>query len=469
MGLPAKDIEEIERRAFAGSSKGDDRLLRPIVTAYSQTGLRDEALRVLRSQRPDEVGPFEPLLIEHVRVGDEAGFREAAWLMRELGAVPTADTYGKLIAARCERGEHDRALRVCQSALAAGTAPPAEAVDSLLVGLTESGLTGSALDVATALRLRHGRMLDGNGRAAQMLLDSAAHADMPLEVLAVHKELSHHVPSATAEVPSERGGAVAVHDELLQRCVRAGNIPAAMALMRQLRSRRVDVGLAPLDELLVQLLEADEVNEALSLAEGRWPHPLLVAGAPSASGASAALTLDLRGLPEGAARLCYVRYFQFLANATPTQQLLTGSVGPSQGGERTADSVCQGQKSRDATLSVVLSDRRVALAIIAQAASLEPPIVLSIGSGAGTRAGNADRLDDDRDRIAQDDATQGAAHVLVRASNEDLARWARTCAENRLREKRRGGLAMAVAGTNALWALALLVYTATVGLPAGWT
>ena len=36
------------------------------------------------------------------------------------------------------------------------------------------------------------------------------------------------------------------------------------------------------------------------------------------------LLLDVRGLPEGAARLCCYRFFHHLANGTPTDQLLSG-------------------------------------------------------------------------------------------------------------------------------------------------
>ena len=158
MGLPLEGIAQVERSTLY--QKHPRGLLRPIVEAYSRSGSRSDAMRVLRDQRASDVAPYEPLLIECVRNGDDQGLRDAAWMMRDFGAVPSAETYGMLIAARLASGEPERALRVAQHAITNGAPPPPAAIDSLIVVLSEAGQTTSALEVANTLRVRHGLLLD---------------------------------------------------------------------------------------------------------------------------------------------------------------------------------------------------------------------------------------------------------------------------------------------------------------------
>ena len=261
----------------------------------------------------------------------------------------------------------------------------------MIVALSEAGLAGSALDLAFELRVRHNRRLDSTDRATQALIDGAAEAEMPLEVLAVHSELRQHHGFALA-------------DEMVLRCVRAGNVPAARALLRQLEAEGVPVGKEPLDELLLAMLDREDVSEAFDLwdrqravvaspmpgfeqhAGRRWVHGG-DSGAQDATAAAAATTvevlglgdceaksspvelppltleLDLRGLPEGAARLSCMRYFQRLANAAPTEALLAGHVLGGAGGASAADG--------DA-LRVLLTDMAHADGLREQAASLQP-------------------------------------------------------------------------------------------------
>ena len=69
---------------------------------------------------------------------------------------------------------------------------------------------------------------------------------MPLEVLAVHGELRQHHGFALA-------------DEMVLRCVRAGNVPAARALLLA-EAEGVPVGKEPLDELLLAMLDREDVS-----------------------------------------------------------------------------------------------------------------------------------------------------------------------------------------------------------------
>ena len=581
MGLPQDGIGTIEKSALHRHPK---KLLRPLVEAYSKADLRGEALRVLHDQKPDAVSPYEPLLVECVKAGDDAGLRKAAWMMRDHGAVPTAETYGLLIAARLESGQPDRALRVAQHALSAGSAPPASAVDALIVALSEAGHTSSALSVAGTLRTEHGLCLDIDGAAMQTLLDGAARSPMPLEVLAVRQELVWHYEHADADATAAaattiapavgvgsgaraRSGAAArqgrraevptsrppLHDELLGRCVVEGNVPAAMALLRQLETEAVEPGALALDGLLQLLLDDDAVDEAARLAQ-RWfagAHPLLggqhsravshgpvpvpvpVLAAATATGPALALAplsgggdgryglsgggdgthalsggdgagevvaawgelpssgltrvdarrglrleLDLRGLPEGLARYCTMRFFQRVANTTPPEVLLDGGFD------------AHGLQQPWRGVTVLLSDASQGDAIARQAASLQPPIQLvpasdkrggrpPEGKGEAHAGARADRQSPRRGRgrrrQQQDqeeeqqrlgdrgghggDATTAA---MLSADREELARWARRCAEQRELRSNRSTFLMVAAGHNVLWTAALCVWM-------GWT
>jgi hypothetical protein len=123
-----------------------------------------------------------------------------------------------------------------------------------------------------------------------------------------------------------------------------------------------------------------------------------------------------------------VRYFQRLANATPTERLLAGLV------------LQQDQPlTSGRSLRLLLSEPAHAGAVIRQAADLmQPPIVLR-----------------------QHDSPEGAdpaPATQVTAAPDELAKWARLCAEERLKARRMGGVAVAAASHNLAWTLALVAY-----------
>ena len=428
-----EDIVKVEERAL-----GEERLrplLRPLVRAYAASNQRSEAMRVLRRHSP-EPSAFDPLLVACVASGDDADLRAAHWLMREAGIVPTAETYGELIRARLARGESDRAMRVCTHALEANRLPPPGAVADLVEALVEARLTGTALELAETLRLRHGVVLGREERATQLLLDGAAASPTALEVLSVMRELRQHRRADATHL---------LASDLLQRCLRAGNVPAARALWRECDAEGLPLTVESRDALLVAYLDRDELNEAMRVGDGA-ASPLRTfragpgvsmpdssSGLPSSSiGPPLSLELDLRDMPEGAARLGCLRYFQRLANATPTETLLAGAVL-----RPTTPAI-----SADDKLRLLISNPELASAVIRQAAELSPPITLTLA-----------------------DAPSGKARpplTVLTAPPEELASWARRCAEERLRARRTSGLAVAAAGHNLAWTLALIGYA---GLP----
>jgi hypothetical protein len=303
--VPPEDIAAVEQRAAASMhTDGLRPLLRPLVGAYSAAGQRGDALRLLRTHRPDAAS-FDPLLLACVAQGADEDLRAAYWLMRDVGVSPSADTYGELIRARVFRGEADRALRVCVHALDAGHPPPPAAVDDLYESLIAAGLTGSALDLAETLRVRHGRRLESGERATHLLLDGAANSSVPLESLFVLRVLSqHHDEAATPGLAAD----------LLQRCVRANNVNAARALARECDALGIPLGAESRDALLLALLEREALSDAFAhaapLLGGRDDHrvgdrpTVTAASSPSPSASALGLVLDLRGLPEGAAVSC---------------------------------------------------------------------------------------------------------------------------------------------------------------------
>ena len=234
----------------------------PLVGAYSQAGRFDDALRVLREAAREEARPllvraYEPLLVGCVRSNDDGALRAASRLMRSQQLQPDGSLYGSLILARLERGELPRALTLCEAALADACPPPVRAVDPLLVALARDGLNGTALDLIAQLRRRHGVLLAPSDAATRTLLDAAATSSASLEAASVFAELRWHVPGARRGAgregvarlsgrgvggaavvagvePGARGdGGVPLHEELLRRCLRAGNLPAAWALYRE--------------------------------------------------------------------------------------------------------------------------------------------------------------------------------------------------------------------------------------------
>ena len=415
-----EDIAAVEQKVA-----GSPNLLRPLVGAYSAAGRRDEALRLLRQGRPP-ADAFDPLLVASVESGDDRDLRAAYWLMREAGVAPSGDTYGELIKARVKRGEAERAFRVCTHALESGQPPPPGAVEDLHEALVEAGMMGSALELAELLRVRHG--WSASERATQLLLDGAARSDLPLEVLSVLQELRLH------RTPEEAPRLAA---DLLHRCCRAGNVAAARALLRECDAEGLQLEAESRDELLQALLkEEGGLNEALQFYDASTANlmSLLPASSrPSPSTASTVnLVLDLRGIPEGARRLSCVRYFQRLANATPTESLLAGHVLQ----DRPA------APASSSGLRLMLSEPSHAAAVIQQAAELQPPIALRLADAPPTSA------------------TDAPSVTVLTADPDELSQWARRCAEERLRAKRTGGLALAIAGHNAAWVAAAVAWGA---------
>ena len=421
---------------------------RALVNSFCEAGQRERAMSYLREARQCGVGAFEPLLVACVREGDDDALRAAAKLMREAGAAPSGSTYGALLRERLKRGETTRALRVCDGALAAGVAPPALDVQALVVALTEEGLSGSALELVAAMRERHGRLLPLNrsDRATHALLNGAAssHA-MPLEPLAVHAELKHHLV--------DEASAGRLSDELVLRCVRAGNLRAARALLRQLESEGVLLGPDTLDTTLQALLETSETQDALKLWDDqaarhveagrplpwpslRWataaapspshdspqPHPPLPLDEACFEPLGVPGRLDLSALPEGAARIGVIRFFQRLAATAAA----------------TAD---EAQPSVPAEV-VLLAQPSHADALVRTAASLVPPLQLdSRGRTPSSPSGGGEA---------------GERTVMLIVEEATLARWAAHVLEQRSRAQRTNQFAAVAAGHNALWTLALV-------------
>ena len=172
--------------------------------------------------------------------------------MRRRSLAPTPDCYGGLILARLEMGEVGRALRVCQSALSAAAPPPVEVVQPLVAALSREGLSGSALELLTELRHRHG-ILAGGGLARQSLIEAAAGSAASLEAVSVFHELRWHSwvgaggTGGGGEGVGTNGGSGRVQqqflqDEMMLGCLREQNVPAAWALLQQLEGENSKSG-----------------------------------------------------------------------------------------------------------------------------------------------------------------------------------------------------------------------------------
>ena len=412
-----EDIAAVEQKVA-----GSPNLLRPLVGAYSAAGRR----RALACFGKAGLLPTHSTRCSRKLSLAATAICAAYWLMREAGVAPSGDTYGELIKARVKRGEAERAFRVCTHALESGQPPPPGAVEDLHEALVEAGMMGSALELAELLRVRHG--WSASERATQLLLDGAARSDLPLEVLSVLQELRLH------RTPEEAPRLAA---DLLHRCCRAGNVAAARALLRECDAEGLQLEAESRDELLQALLkEEGGLNEALQFYDASTANlmSLLPASSrPSPSTASTVnLVLDLRGIPEGARRLSCVRYFQRLANATPTESLLAGHVLQ----DRPA------APASSSGLRLMLSEPSHAAAVIQQAAELQPPIALRLADAPPTSA------------------TDAPSVTVLTADPDELSQWARRCAEERLRAKRTGGLALAIAGHNAAWVAAAVAWGA---------
>ena len=398
------------------------RAMANIVESHCAAGRRQDAFRFLQEHRPRAIEPFEPLLVACVMGGDDTALRLATRIMREAGVTPTASTFGLLLSARLDCGDTARALKVCQGALAAGLAPPPENVRALVLALAEAGLSGSALELLAALRERHGRLMphERSNPAIHALLEGAARAhDMPLESLAVWDELKHHVDAAAAGQLS---------DDLLKRCVRAGNLRAFRALHRQLHLEGATLRHESLELVLRDCLDRGELQEALKLWDEQasrhqkdafpWPSLRWTAVEHGNEGHSlpelvALDELDLSAVSEGVACVGAIRFFQRLAalalSESPKLPL------PSQ---------------------VLLRTQTAHVdALVRTAASLAPPLQLRLQNS------STDSLHDE-------------VGLLVDA--QELDNWARQIRDERSRGQRTNQFVAVAAGHNALWTFALL-------------
>lgn len=382
---------------------------------------------VCASEGPS-ISTFDARLVECVRSGDDGALNAVAQLMRLLGATPSGETYGALILARLERGELTRAMRVWSAALTAGLPPEPAVVDQLVLALIHDGLSGSALELLTDLRVRHGRQLppgSATNGVARRLIEGAAHAyEMPLEVLSVHKELRHHVDR--------------VHDELVEACALARNVPAATALLRQLDADGVRLGDAALDSLLSALLDASNLPEAIRIFETHSePRAWRFGGetdyetgddTPGGAGTAQPTTahLELSDLGPGTARLQLIHTLQRLAVEAVTYP--SSRPFPSE-------------------MRVVVR-RSHAEQLISTAASLSPTLPFREHPSAGA-AGDALGCDVG----AQDSVDES---VMLVAGSSDLEKWADDVSQQRDRAQQQGHVALVAVGHNALWTLALL-------------
>ncbi len=424
---------------------------RALVESHCAAGRRSAAFNFLLEQRPRAVEPFEPLLVACAMDGDDAALRMATRLMRESGAAPTESTYGLLVRARLDCGDTDRALKVCEGALAAGMAPPPADVKALLLALSEAGLSGSALELMAALRVRHGRLVpaDRSDVAIHALLDGAARAhEMPLECLAVWNELKHHGDEAAARQ---------LADDLLRRCLRAGNLNGARALHRQLGAEGVCLGPEALEWLLRALLEASQTPEALKLWDEQssrhaepfpWPSVrwALVAHADEAHPAHAAPPdehtdeLDLSRVPEGVA----CRELEPPRSSTPLDELDLSRVpegvaciGAIRFFQRLAAlAVAERPQLQLPTRVLLRAQPAHAAALIRTAASLVPPLQIERLPGRSEGAPSAE------------------AELIV--DEQALSRWTAQVRSERSRAQRTNQFAAVAAGHNALWTLALV-------------
>ena len=85
--------------------------------------------------------------------------------------------------------------------------------------------------------------------------------------------------------------------------------------------------------------------------------------------------------------------------------------------------------------------------MLRQAAELQPPIALR-RAAVPTRAKPAG--------ISREDDAVGGITLVVEA--EELSRWARRCAEERLKARRTSNLAVAASAHNMAWTLALIAW-----------
>ena len=437
-----------------------------MVQAYCATGhycaeeKRMHAFRVLSHCQSVDAAAFEPLLKLCVKCGDDTALRKAVGLMRQRDASPTAQTYGSLISARIERGEAVRALRVCESALASGIAPPQPSVSALMVALSAAGLSGNALEVLTELRVRHAMRLARNDTGLIALLDGAAAAlDAPLVVLSVYNEAWHHSGLGDADTRGriKRDGVRrhgSVLDDLLMRCLAADNLPAARVLIEQLETDGVTLAPATLDAAVQALLQAGDVAEAMRVSgsnlassarstadaassvqarpgkveggvTGLVRSVVAAASSPSKHLDSSAprLQLDLSASAEGDAQLQLVRLFQRLAMGE------TSTSSPT---------ACP------ASVTIIARQEHASTLVHAAATLMEPPLSLAVEE-IGT---------------APDDRTEshGRKHQTIRLLAEEttLHEWWGEVREQRRRRVRASQFALAAVSHNALWTFALL-------------
>ena len=133
-----------------------------------------------------------------------------------------------------------RAHRVFEMALQRTELPPPEATQPLLVALVKAGLSGSALELATELRMR-GVRLSADSPATTSLIMAAATSEAAFEALSVLDELRQHAAAGCGRLEAAGGASLLLQDELLRQCVRAHNVPAAWALHQEIERTGLEV------------------------------------------------------------------------------------------------------------------------------------------------------------------------------------------------------------------------------------
>ena len=238
--------------------------------------------------------------------------------MSDQRVVADGALYTSLIVARICRGELDRALATCSTALDASVHPAEAVLDALLVSLVDAGRAHDALELIR--RLRHGgwRLREGDGAVGALSRAVAAskHASLtpmcpichtafshlftaifffneqaPLGVLWVLDELCAHgiaslapASSATRRLPrsppqwpptavvaataaATSAAIPLLHDALLLECVRAGNLGGARALCAEVRFRQLRLQSKSVEALISAELAVGRLDEANRIFE----------------------------------------------------------------------------------------------------------------------------------------------------------------------------------------------------------
>ena len=297
---------------------------------------------------------------------------------------------------------------------------------------------------------------------------------MPCQVLSVYSELKRHAELASLQAESAVGtrGAAAdavlpLHDALMLSCVRAENLAAARALQRELEASGVSLGPMALDALVSLLIDEGSAGEAVRLHEagghtaGHSARSSVDLGAELELGelGEGHAVLDLRALPDGAARVGMVRFLERLGGALAAEQRRLAERGAPWAGEEAAEAGAEAMPSQsaelpDASLTLLAGDDEHggrATALIETAAAMQPPLPLQ-------RVVRVVRAGSDEGSSSEGGGGGGAVQSVLTASSAELMQWAAELAERRERERRKGFFVAWVAAHNAVWAVALLAW-----------